>query len=66
VNGITYIVTAGGGASLYEFSQPEPGSQEAILAHHFLAIEVEGDRLHAKVIDKRGKVIDSFELSSIK
>jgi hypothetical protein len=64
VNGITYIVTAGGGASLYEFSQPEPGSQAAILAHHFVAIEIEGDQLHAKVIDQRGKIIDSFELSS--
>jgi predicted phosphodiesterase len=66
VNGITYIVTAGGGASLYEFSQPEPDSQAAILAHHFVAIEVDGDRLHAKVIDQRGKIIESFDLPSTK
>ena len=64
VNGITYIVTAGGGASLYELIEPEPGSQMAVGAHHFVAIEIRGNQLVGKAIDRRGEVIDSFELSS--
>lgn len=62
VNGITYIVTAGGGAGLYELQQPEPGSQVAASVHHFTVIEIDGDRLLGKAIDRRGRVIDSFEL----
>jgi predicted phosphodiesterase len=64
VNGITYIVTAGGGASLYEMGQPEPGSQAAASTHHFTLIEVQGERLLGKAIDRRGRVIDSFELQA--
>lgn len=62
VDGITYIVTAGGGASLIEMGRPEPGSQAAIGAYHFTVIEVKDDRLFGRAIDRRGKVIDSFEL----
>jgi hypothetical protein len=62
VNDITYIVTAGGGAGLYELKQPEPGSQAAVSAHHFVVIEVKDDRLVGRAIDRHGKVIDSFEL----
>jgi hypothetical protein len=62
VNGITYIVTAGGGASLVEMGKPEPGSQVAISAHHFTVIEVKDDRLFGRAIDRRSRVIDSFEL----
>ena len=64
VNGITYIVTAGGGASLYELKEPEPDSQVAASAHHFINIEVNGNQLLGKAVDRRGRVIDSFELFS--
>ena len=62
VNGITYIVTAGGGAGLYELGQPEPGSQVAVSAHHFVVVHVDGNRLSGRAIDRRGRTIDSFEL----
>jgi DNA repair exonuclease SbcCD nuclease subunit len=62
-NGITYIVTGGGGAGLLsELSQPEPGSQVAILAHHFVEIEVKDELLIGRVIDRHGKVIDRFKI----
>jgi hypothetical protein len=64
VNGITYIVTAGGGASLYELNQPEPGSQQAARVHHFVQIDVQGSRLLGQAVDRHGKVIDRFELSA--
>lgn len=66
VNGITFIVTAGGGASLYEFTEPESGSQAAIQAHHFVEIEIDGAQLIGRVIDHQGRMIDSFSLSSKK
>jgi predicted phosphodiesterase len=62
VNGITYIVTAGGGATLYELNQPEPESQAAVSAHHFVFIQIMGDHLIGKAIDRHGKIIDHFEL----
>jgi hypothetical protein len=65
VNGISYITTAGGGASLYGLNEPEPGSQVAASVHHFVIIEIKGNMLFGKAIDRRDKVIDSFELSSV-
>jgi len=62
VNGITYIVTAGGGAGLYDMSQPEPGSQIVASTHHFVYIKVLGNRLIGTAIDEHGKVIDTFEI----
>ena len=64
VNGITYIITAGGGASLYELNEPEPGSQVAVSAHHFITIEIKGNQLVGSAIDPNGKTIDSFVLYS--
>ena len=64
VNGITYLVAAGGGAGLYELNHPEPGSQMAVSVHHFVLIEVNGDLLSGKAIDRKGDIIDSFELNA--
>ena len=62
VNGVTYIVTAGGGAGLYDLEQPEPGSQVAARVHHYVVVDVYGDRLSGTAIDRDGQVIDRFEL----
>jgi hypothetical protein len=64
VNGVTYIVTAGGGAPLYDLQAPEPGSQAAALAYHVVQIDVAGDRLRGQAIDRRGRVLDAFELDA--
>ena len=64
VNGITYITTAGGGATLYDLQQPETGSQAAARAYHFTLIDISGDRLHGQAVDRFGKVIDAFELNA--
>ncbi|HLA99239.1 MAG TPA: metallophosphoesterase [Anaerolineales bacterium] len=61
-NDITYITTAGGGAGLYELRQAEPGSQMEARAYHFVLLEMNGEDLTGQVIDRRGKVIDRFEL----
>jgi len=61
-NDITYVVTAGGGAPLYSLDEPEPGSQVAARAHHFLLIDLDPSRLIGTAIDRHGQVIDRFEL----
>jgi 3',5'-cyclic AMP phosphodiesterase CpdA len=63
VDGVTYIVTAGGGAPLYAMEEPEPNSAALASAHHFVLLEVEGDTLTGTAIDRNGTVIDSFELT---
>jgi predicted phosphodiesterase len=63
VNGITYITTAGGGASLYEMTVPEPGSQVAVSEYHFVMISMKGDHLEGQTINNHGKILDQFELS---
>ena len=64
VSGITYIVSGGGGGRLTALGQPEPGSQTATLAHHFVLFEVDGDHLTGTAIDMEGNIIDRFELTS--
>ena len=63
VEGVTYIVTAGGGAPLYEMEEPEPNSAAVVSAHHFVLLEVDGDILTGTAIDRDGEVIDTFELT---
>ena len=64
-DGVAYITTAGGGATLYDLRQPETGSQVAARAYHFVLVDVSGDQLHGQAIDRYGKVIDSFELNAV-
>jgi predicted phosphodiesterase len=64
VNGITYIVSGGGGGRLTAFGKPEPGSQKVAPAQHSVLFEVDGDHLTGMAIDIKGDVIDRFELMS--
>ncbi len=63
-NGVTYIVTGGGGAPLYSLNVREPDQQAAALVYHYLLIDVSGGRLTAQAIDIDGKVIDTFEIAA--
>jgi predicted phosphodiesterase len=61
VNGVTYVVTAGGGAPLYAMEEREPTQAAFVLAHHFVLLEIDGHDLHATVISSEGEVLDVFE-----
>jgi predicted phosphodiesterase len=63
-NGITQIVTAGGGAPLYALNNPEPGSQVRASRYNFVLVDVSDDRLSAQAIDQNGDVIDRFQLTA--
>lgn len=55
VDGVTHIITGGGGAPLY--TDEKKGG-----FYHFVLITVEGDKVNGEVIDVGGKVRDKFRL----
>lgn len=58
-DGITYIVSAGGGASIYPISDVQ-GTIKRAAAHHFVILEYNGS-FKVTVRDVSGKIIDEFE-----
>ena len=58
-NPVTYVVTGGGGARLYDI---EPGIWTAVGAkkNHFCLIEVLGNRLTLSAIEPDGNILDTF------
>lgn len=56
--GVTYIVTAGGGQSLYEIDYDEPYMVSAELRHHFLRGEADACTLRLQAIDVHDDVFD--------
>ena len=62
-DGITYVVTGGGGASLQALGN-ERTSVAAASVFHFLSIEATPKRFDVRVIDDHGAVIDTFALAS--
>lgn len=63
--GVTYVVTGGGGRSLYPFREPcqfaemLAGYAEAF---HFVGVEVRGRTLTATAVSAEGEVLDRFEI----
>jgi predicted phosphodiesterase len=64
VNGITYVVTAGGGAPLYAMQEQEPTQAAFALAHHFVLLKIDGHHLRAMAISSGGEMLDEFERST--
>ncbi len=65
-NGITYIVTGGGGAPLYP-TDPNKGAlpeDKWISANHLVVLDVDGDRVHGKMLKVDGSVFDTFEVTA--
>ena len=61
VDGITYIVTAGGGAPMYSQKVQEPTQAAFAGEYHFVLLEVDGNRLKGTAISIAGDVLDEFE-----
>ena len=49
VNGVTYIVTGGGGAPLCVMEEPEMTREAFAVAYHFMLLEIDGNHLRATV-----------------
>jgi predicted phosphodiesterase len=62
IDGVTYIVTGGGGAGLRDVESSET-TAVAVKAHHFVQIDASPETLTITAIDKESQVIDQVELT---
>lgn len=61
--GVTYLVTGGAGAPLYEESQADWFGLKANPVNHYVIADFSTDRVDLVVYDLAGNVIDSFSLA---
>lgn len=61
INGVTYVVTGGGGAPLYPVGRNER-TVISSATHEFVSVDVTANTLTLKAIDITGAVIDTFQL----
>jgi len=59
-NGITYLVTGGGGAPLYSVTADTPFVKKAKMVHHHCEFTVDGDKISVRAIEPDGSVIEEF------
>ena len=62
VNGVTYIVTGGGGGTLFPV-RPNPAIVNYATLYHYLVFELKGDVILGIARDVRGVEVDRFEIS---
>jgi hypothetical protein len=63
INGVTYVVSGGGGAELHQM-EPGPDTAAAAVAYHAVKLVVSPDSLVIEAIDRDGSVIDEARLES--
>jgi Calcineurin-like phosphoesterase len=59
INGVTYIVTGGGGRGVRPLGAPQSGSAFAEAVIHFTVVTVDGDTLTTHAIDATGREFDT-------
>jgi hypothetical protein len=62
-NGVTYVITGGGGAYTYP-PQVEAPNALCERVHHYCWIRVDGDHLQLRAIDIDGREVDAFTLTT--
>ena len=63
-NGITYIVSGGGGAPLYSVTPDTPFVKKAKMAHHYCELIVGLDAISGRAVEPDGSVIEQFIVRS--
>lgn len=63
--GLTQVITAGGGAPLYDVESPEVIIEGDVLnkTHHYCRVDVRLDAVTVTALDYEGRVIDRFHLA---
>lgn len=59
IDGVTYMVTGGGGKGVYDLGAAKPGSAFSDSVIHFLVVTVDADALTVRAIDATGREFDS-------
>lgn len=62
INNVTYVITGGGGASLYDFGELLETSLVHAMEYHFIYMDATKCDMTGKVIDIDNNVIDTFAL----
>jgi hypothetical protein len=65
-NGVTYVVSGGGGAAVYSrgtCAAGTPPTQFAASRHHFVGIEIDGSTLRLTVVARTGEVLDTATIT---
>ena len=61
-NGVHYVVTGGGGAPLYPVDGPMEGiTQKVESTENYVAVSVEGAKVHIRAVALDGHIIDTVE-----
>ena len=61
-HGVTYIISAGGGAPLYPTATKEYIAYRRTI-FHFTALEFDGDQMIGRAVDTQGRIFDSFVIN---
>jgi hypothetical protein len=64
VNGVTYIITAGGGAELNPLLTIGPELEAGYSGNHFVLFRVNGETITGQAISLDGEVVDEFRLEA--
>lgn len=63
VNPVHYVVTAGGGAGLYDMGKPFiKYTRKLAKKHHYVFVEVDGKKLKSTALTENGDMIDMFNI----
>lgn len=58
VDGLKYVVTGGAGAPLYPINRRLPGQLAFVPEHHFVTVDVDGERVKMHVLRPNGSAIE--------
>ncbi len=61
--GAIFVTTGGGGGGLYP-APPSPLQAVGHSEHHFVSVQIEGDRIQVRAIGLDGRQLDSFSLAA--
>jgi hypothetical protein len=63
-HGITYIVTGGGGAPLYDVTPDTPFVKKTLKVHHHCELTVVGNTISVRAVEPDGTIIEQFTVSA--
>ncbi len=59
-NGVDYVVTGGGGATVYPCVDDQPWLITCIAVNHFLIVDIEGEKISVTALGTEGQTIDRW------